>query len=178
MQRISNLLIAALLSLFATAAFPAIEGVWDVANRPSLSVTAFGQPIPTRGYAPFPKTMRMTFVVDPAFPNTGTFTSALFSGDWKANKSAVKGTAATGTVEAAVQDLLGQGSFQGIEFSDGRLVNNKNILQGKQLRNGKLKGQFIHTSTWKVNVVRPRRMTVPIKVRLVVPFTAAPHPSE
>jgi hypothetical protein len=47
-----------------------------------------------------------------------------------------------------------------------------NSLEGKELKNGTLLGKFVHGSRWTVQIAQPKRLTLPVTIRLVAPFTA------
>jgi len=65
---------------FATA----VDGNWDLSFNPppKVVIVAFGQRM--KPVLPeLPTADRITFTPDADLPNTGSFTSTLFSGEWK-----------------------------------------------------------------------------------------------
>jgi hypothetical protein len=171
MYPVVRLAAAIFLPVFACVARASAEGEWALTLRPHVTVASLGQPLPLR-VPPLPTTGRIVFTADPGFPGTGTFSTELFAGDWKERNGKMKGTPSAAAIEAIVQGYLDQGSIQGIRFGHARRISAKNSLEGKELKNGTLLGKFVHSSRWTVRISQPKRLTLPVTIRLVAPFTA------
>ena len=163
-------LVLSVLCLFAAPAWSSVEGTWDLALAPKLMITALGKPV--KKDTPLPTRDQIVFSVDPEFPGTGTFKSLLFSGEWKEHNQKLKGKPTAPLIEATIRAALAQGSMNGITFGNGRLVKQDNLLTGKELPNGTIKGTFTHESSWKVEATRNgQQAQVPVKVKLLIPFS-------
>ncbi len=149
-----------------------VSGSWDVSYqpKPKISVTAFGQPIDNLKLPPMPAVDRITFTPDAGFPHTGSLDSTLFSGEWKQSKSNIKGTASQTMIEKLMNGYLEQGSLYGFSFTGGQLLKAKNRMAAKESKNGTLQGSFVHVSTWRIHLTQPKKMTVPIQVKLLANF--------
>ena len=174
MLQLTYIVFSMLLALIMQPALAAVDGGWDLRfkPRPKLTVSAFGQPVPGGKVKlpALPATDSITFSPDAATPGTGRFTSAYFSGTWQEKNNRLKGTPTQTVVESLMNEYLQQGSLYGFTFSDGQLIRSKSRMTAKELNNGTLKGTFLHVSHWKIHVTKPRKMTVPLQVKLLAKF--------
>jgi len=160
---------------FATA----VDGNWDLSFNPppKVVIVAFGQRM--KPVLPeLPTADRITFTPDADLPNTGSFTSTLFSGEWKQPPKKLKGTGTESFVEPLVDEYLQKGSFYGFSFSGGELKRTKTTLLGKVRKDGTLVGSFTHISHWTIHLTEPREIDVPIQVKLTAKFKGTRSPAE
>lgn len=160
----------AILGFLAQPALADVTGTWNLTQKPKLSVTVYGAPVTSFKLPSLPTTDQIQFKADPNFPGTGNFVANLFEGDWKQSKTSIKGTPTKTVVETIMNEYLAKGEMYGFTFNNGRMTKSSNKLVGTEAKNGGLSGSFTHLSTWKISVTSPKKMTVPVQVKLVVTF--------